>query len=130
MEVFLLLTKALPLDAPKEEMYPKRNTEQEVYDFILSEIDAVEETLSGLPDEYGRVNQGVALALKSRIALYAGSIAQFGTVQEDGLVGILGELSNGYYQQAYDAAVKLQGLGKYSLYNEDSDKVQNLRISF
>ena len=125
-----LVTKALPLDAPAEEMYPKRNTEQEVYDFILSEIDAVEETLAGLPDEYGRVNQGVALALKCRAALYAGSIAQFGTVQKGGLVGIPSELSKGYYQQAYDAAVKLQGLGKYSLYSEDADKVQNFKNIF
>ena len=101
-----LVLKALPMDTPAEEMYPKRNTEQEVYDFILSEIDAVEETLKGLPEQYGRINQGMALALKCRAALYAGSIAQFGSVQSNGLVGIPQDQAKNYYQKAYDAAKK------------------------
>lgn len=125
-----LVTKALPMDAPEEEMYPVRNSEQEVYDFIISEIDAVEEILAGLPDQYGRANQGTALALKSRAALYAGSIAQFGTVQLDGLLGIPQDQAKNYYQKAYDAAIKIQGLGKYRLYNEDADKVENFKNVF
>lgn len=125
-----IVTKAIPMDAPDEEMYPARNSEQEVYDFILSEIDAVEETLAKLPQQYGRANQGVALALKCRAALYAGSIAQFGTIQLNGLLGIPSELAANYYQQAYDAAIKLQALGKYRLYNEDSDKVENFKNVF
>lgn len=125
-----IVTEALPMDAPNEKMYPSRNSEQEVYDFILSEIDAVEETLAGLPDEYGRVSQGAALALKCRAALYAGSIAQFGTMQLEGLLGIPQDQAKPYYQKAYDAAIKIQGLGKYVLYNQDADKVQNFRNIF
>lgn len=125
-----LVVKALPMDAPAEEMYPKRNTEQEVYDFILSEIDAVEESLKGLPEQYGRINQGMALALKCRAALYAGSIAQFGSVQLNGLLGIPQDQAKIYYQKAYDAAKKIQSLGKYELYNQDADKIENFKNIF
>jgi len=125
-----LITKALPMDAPKEEMYPARNSEQEVYDFVISELDEIEESLNLLPAKYGRASQGAALALKCRAALYAGSIAQFGTVQLNGLLGIPQTQADHYYQIAYDAAKKLQGLGKYSLYEEDADKVENFKNVF
>lgn len=125
-----IVTEALPMEAPNEKMYPSRNSEQEVYDFILSEIDAVEETLTSLPDEFGRASQGAALALKCRAALYAGSISQFGTTQLNGLLGIPQDQEKNYYQKAYDAATKIQGLGKYVLYNQDADKVRNFRNVF
>lgn len=125
-----LVTEALPMDAPDEKMYPVRNSEQEVYDFIITEIDAVEDLLTALPADYGRASQGAALALKCRAALYAGSIAQFATMQLDGLLGIPQGQANNYYQKAYDAAIKIQGLGKYVLYNQDADKVQNFRNVF
>ncbi|MEG2066246.1 MAG: RagB/SusD family nutrient uptake outer membrane protein, partial [Tannerellaceae bacterium] len=101
-----------------------------VYDFIISEIEAVEGTLPGLPEAFGRATEGAACALKCRAALYAGSIAQFGTVQKGGLVGIPQELANNYYQKAYEAAKKIQSLGKYELYNQDADKTQNFRNVF
>ena len=125
-----IVTEALPMNAPDEKMYPSRDSEQEVYDFILSEIDAVEGTLTGLPELFGRASQGAALALKCRAALYAGSIAQFGTMQLDGLLGIPQDQAKNYYQKAYDAAIKIQGLGKFVLYNQDVDKVQNFRNIF
>jgi len=125
-----LLTEALPLDAPEDKMYPTRNTEQEVYDFIISELDAVEEVLKGLPDMFGRATQGAALALKCRAALYAASIAQFGTEQLNGLLGIPQAQTNNYYQSAYDAAKKIQGLGIYGLYEDDEDKVLNFKNIF
>lgn len=125
-----LVTKAIPMDAPAEEMYPSRNTEQEVYDFVISEIDDIEEQLNGLPQDYGRTTQGAALALKCRAALYAGSVAQFGKVEKNGLVGIPQTEAQRYYQAAYDAAKKIQNLGKYALYNEDADKVTNFRNVF
>ena len=125
-----LVTKALQMDAPAEEMYPKRNSEQEVYDFIINEVNEIEEDLKNLPEEYGRATQGAALALKCRAALYAGSIAQFGTMQLDGLLGIPQEKAQSYYQASYDAAMKIKSLGKYELYNQDADKVENYKNIF
>lgn len=124
-----LVTEVLPLDAPDKKMFPPRNTEQEVYNFVLSELDAAEVLLKDLPQTYGRASQGAALALKCRTALYAGSIAQFGTIQLNGLLGIVPAQATNYYKIAYDAAKKIQGLG-YRLYNEDVDKVTNFKNIF
>ena len=41
--------------------------------------------------DLGRATKYAALALKSRVALYAASIAQYGKVQLDGVVGIPSE---------------------------------------
>ncbi|MDR1981259.1 MAG: RagB/SusD family nutrient uptake outer membrane protein [Tannerellaceae bacterium] len=123
-----LMTKALPLDAPREELYPTRNSEQEIYDFVISEVDAIEEALKGTT-EFGRSTQGAALALKCRAALYAGSIARFGTVQLNGLLGIPQAQASTYYQKAYDAAKKIGECG-YALYNADEDKAVNFRNIF
>lgn len=124
-----LITKEIMMDAPEEELYPKRNSEQEIYDFIISELDDIEEFVKSFT-EYGRVSQGAVLALKCRAALYAGSIAQFGTVQLDGLLGIPQTQASVYYQKSYDAAKKIMSLGKYALYNNDADKVTNFKNIF
>lgn len=78
-----LVTKVVSKDDPEDVIYPKRNTEQEVYDYVISEVDAIANSLpeqvSG--SEYGRASKYTALALKSRAALYAASIAKYGKVQ-------------------------------------------------
>lgn len=128
-----LVTKALDLNAPKEELFPKRNKEQEVYDFIINEMDTI---ASELPDkqggtDIGRPSKYAALSLKCRAALYAASISQFGQVQLDGVVGIDPGLATSYYQKAYDAAKMIMNSGLYSLYNKyPDDKVQNFRNLF
>ncbi|MDR1336171.1 MAG: RagB/SusD family nutrient uptake outer membrane protein [Tannerella sp.] len=123
-----LITKTLQLDSPEEELYPKRNSEKEIYDFVIAELDAIEENLKGVT-EYGRATQGAALALKCRAALYAGSIARYGTVQLGGLLGIPQDQAAGYFQQSLDAAYKIRDLG-YQLYNQDADRVENFRNAF
>lgn len=127
-----LITVAQGLDDSKENLYPKRNKEQEVYDFIISEMDAI---VGDLPEiyssgDYGRPTKYAALALKCRAALYAGSIAQYGTIQLDGVIGINNSLAITYYQQAYDAAKKIVNSGKYVLYNQDANKITNFRNVF
>ena len=127
-----LITKVQSITDSQDVLYPKRNTEQEVYDYVLSEIDAI---VANLPEtygssDYGRPTKYAALALKCRAALYAGSIAQNGTVQKDGLVGITSSLSKTYYQKAYDAAQLVMKSGKYALYNSDANKVTNFKNVF
>ena len=124
-----LITKEIALNAPEEELYPVRHSEQEIYDFIIDEMDAIEEAVRSI-NTYGRVSQGAVLALKCRAALYAGSIAQFGTVQLNGLLGIPQAQAQAYYQKSYDAAMKIIGLNRYALYNDDDNKVTNFRNIF
>src|SRR5687768_5887460 len=53
-----------------------RNKEEEVYDFIASEVDAIKNVL-GNAGSKRRANKYTALALKSRAMLYAGSLAKY-----------------------------------------------------
>lgn len=124
-----LVTKVAHLDDPEEILYPKRNSEKEIYDFIISEMDDIEDDLVGTVD-YGRPTRETALAMKCRVALYAASIAQFGTVQLNGLLGFPAGESESYYQKAYDAANEIIRGNKHCLYNEDTDKVENFKNIF
>ena len=124
-----LITKEQQLDDPKEELYPARNSEQEIYDFIISEIDAIANDLP-VNQTIGRPSKWAALTLKSRAALYAGSIAQFGAVQLNGKLGIAQSQATSYYQKAYDASLQVINSGVYQLYNNDADKVKNFRNIF
>jgi hypothetical protein len=123
-----LITETLQLDSPEDRLYPVRNSEKEIYDFVIAELDAIEEDMKGLT-EYGRASQGAALALQCRAALYAGSVARYGKIQLDGLLGIPQDQANGYFQKSLDAANKIKALG-YTLYNQDADKVENFKNVF
>ena len=83
-----IITK--PQQRTDEDLYPQRNSEKEVYEFIRKELDDI---IKVLPESYdaankGRISKYTALALKSRAMLYAASIAQNGEIQLDGLLGV------------------------------------------
>ncbi|MCM1449147.1 MAG: RagB/SusD family nutrient uptake outer membrane protein [Clostridiales bacterium] len=127
-----LITVPQSLDDPYDELFPKRNSEQQIYDFIISEMDDIinneylnEDVPAG---DLGRPSKYAALALKSRAALYAGSIAQFGTIQLDGLLGIPSDLAEHYYKECIKASEEIGK--KHSLYNNESDKVANFKNIF
>lgn len=97
-----------------------RNKEDEVYEYILAEIDAV---ITDLPDtriaaESNRATKSVALALKSRAMLYAGSIARYGKVQLNGLIGIPAENAGKYYSESVSASKAIIANHIFSLYNK------------
>ena len=126
-----IITKETSIDAPDEEMYPKRSTEQESYDFIIDELTDIADRLEAKP-EAGRAGKGAALTLLSRVALYAGSIQQFGKVALDGLNGIPQGTTKNYYQIAADAAKRVMTECGYSLYKGTAgqSKVEALRDIF
>lgn len=128
-----LITKAQSISDSPESINVPRDKEEAVYNFVLSEMDAIyndlPETATG--SELGRATKYAALALKCRAALYAGSIAQFGNIQLNGVLGIDKAKASSYYQQAYDAAKLVMNDGKFALYNKiPSDKVANYRAIF
>ena len=126
-----IITKETSIDAPDEEMFPKRSTEQESYDFIIDELTDIADRLEAKP-EAGRAGKGAALTLLSRVALYAGSIQQFGKVALDGLNGIPQGTTKNYYQIAADAAKRVMTECGYSLYKGTAgqSKVEALRDIF
>ncbi|MET0242770.1 MAG: RagB/SusD family nutrient uptake outer membrane protein [Flavitalea sp.] len=126
-----LITKAQELDEPEETLYPVRDKEAAIYDFILSELDAAAADLpESVGENLGRPSKYAALALKSRAALYAGSIAKFGTVDLDGIVGIPSDRANAYYEISYNASREIIQSNKFALYSSDADKVKNFRNLF
>ena len=126
-----LITKETSLDASEEEIYPERSTEQECYDFIIDELTDIADVLEERP-EAGRAGKGAALTLLSRVALYAGSIQQFGNVENNGLNGIPKGTEKNYYQIAADAAKRVMTECHYSLYqgNAGQSKAEVLRDVF
>ncbi len=133
-----IITEAQDIDAPTESIFVPRNSEKEVYDFIIEELDDIAEIL---PSEYavpdkGRPSKWAALALKSRAALYAASIARYGSVQT--VSAPLGDLVLGfpssdvdYYAQiSYDASAAIIGNGIHSLYEQIADPTSNFQNLF
>ncbi len=107
-----------------------RNKEEEVYDFIAGELDAVKDQL-GNDASNTRANKYTALALKSRALLYAGSIAKYNNrmgapiATPGGEVGIPAGRASDYYTQSLAAAREILSSGRYSLYNANPSRGEN-----
>lgn len=126
-----LITNVQNENDADEELYPSRNTEKELYDFIYSEL---QDIVSSLPDDrtgaQGRVDKWTALALQSRAMLYAASVSDFGDVALNGLVGIPSSDAETYYQRSYEASELLMESGYFSLYDAVDNKVDNFSNLF
>lgn len=98
-----------------------RSSEQAIWDFIASDLD---DAFTKLPDisgtKKGRATKWAAMAFKSRIMLYAASIAKYNTINLTSggvqLCGIPAAKANDYFKASYDAAAQV--VGKYSLYKQ------------
>lgn len=99
-----------------------RSTEKQTYDQVLSDFNKAITLLQGKSIGRWEPNLDAAYALKSRAALYAGSIAQFDgmlPLKKNGLVGINSSEANNYYTQSLEASRKLMpapfGTGTFQL---------------
>lgn len=120
--------------------YP-RAKESEMYDFIISEAEAIKADLpidnKTNATDAARATRGAALAMESRAALYAGSIAKYGATTPQvslpgGEVGIPAGMANDYYTKALNAAKEIinGGNGNYALYNKKADLADNFANIF
>ena len=113
-----------------------RNTEKDCYDFIAEDLDLAADlmekgkTILSDASYSGRANEYIAYALKSRAMLYAGSIARYGSVNLNGLVGIESQYADHYFTLAFEAAEKVVSSGKYSLYRGNTNKEKNFAELF
>lgn len=115
-----IVTEVQVFDNNLEELQVSRNKEEEVYDFILNELDAA---IVDLPNSWDAANMNratklVAQALKSRAMLYAGSIAKYGTVQLNGLIGIPSDKANTYFSESIKASKVIMDSSVYGLYDK------------
>ncbi|MGY4536143.1 hypothetical protein ACVW0P_000537 [Mucilaginibacter sp. UYNi724] len=116
-----------------------RSKESDIYDFVISEAEAIK---TDLPDNIkesikSRATKAAALAMEARAALYAGSIAKYGaTTPQVSLpgneVGIPASMANDYYTKALTAAQAIitQQAGSYQLYKILPDLSDNFAAVF
>jgi len=100
-----------------------RAKESDIYDFVISEAEAIKGLLPSDPTEKSRATKAAALAMEARAALYAGSIAKYGASTPQvslsgGEVGIPSGMATGYYTKALAAAQEIinGSAGSYKLY--------------
>lgn len=134
-----LITKSYEWDESNEESdyrFP-RATESEVYNFICDEVDEIKDDLDARVGTIAiktRATKGAALALKSRAALYAGSIAKY-TEKRPALelktegweAGIPASEADDFFRKSLDAAQELMTdlSDVYVLYDQKVDKAEN-----
>jgi len=128
-----ILDKVQEIGVTESDLWVARNSHKECTDFILADLDYA---MANMPatSAKGRANKYVAAALKSRVALFAGSIAKYGgnythTVDDVMLCGIPAENANDYFQQAWEAA-KVVEQGGFALYQGNSDLEENFAEVF
>src|SRR5690606_4074964 len=104
-----------------------RAKESEIYDFIISEAEVIKELLPANANAKSRASKGAALAMETRAALYAASVAKYGSKTPQvalpgGEVGIPANLADGYYTIALRATQEIisGSAGAYALYNNPS----------
>lgn len=122
----IILEAQNPDTTPENEYYPARNTEKEVYDQVLADAQLAFDLLPNRwSAEKGRVNKWGAKSLESRAALYAASIAKYGTVQLNGVVGIPSSDAETYYNISLTASRKIITEGGYTLFDKYPNKADN-----
>jgi hypothetical protein len=127
-----LVTKQLVYDfsGDPSPLQQARNKEEEVYDFIASELDAVKDQL-GNGTSNTRANKFTALAVKSRAMLYAASIAKYNSqlpspiTTPGGEVGMPAARAKDYYTKSLAASQEIINSGSYDLYKTNPDKGAN-----
>jgi len=134
-----LITKSLLYDFGGDPTYLQepRAKESAVYDFVLSEGDAIKDVLPANLNDKSRASKGAVLAMQSRAALYAGSIAKYGVSTPQvslpgGEVGIPADAANAYFTKALNAAQAIisGSAGAYALYKSKPDLSENFASIF
>jgi hypothetical protein len=121
-----IVDKVQPLPANVADVIVPRATEKDTWDFVLSDLDLA---IANLPtdrptDGIYRATKWVALALKSRVALHAASVAKFwnkaslvGAAVDAKLVGGMTTAdANAYYQICIDASKLIMDNTAFALY--------------
>lgn len=134
-----LILKSLLYDFSGDPTYLQqaRAKESEMYDFVISEAEAIKGLLPANLVDRSRASKGAALAMEARAALYAASIAKYGAntpsvALPGGEVGIPASLSQKYYQTALKAAQEIisGSAGGYALYKGKPDLSDNFASVF
>jgi len=123
-------------------LYKPRSTEKETWDFALECCDLAVQHLGENLGNRRRINKWTALALKSRIALHAASVAKYwdkaplsGRAVDDKLVGgFTYDDAMNYYAQCIEASRQIIDGGRFSLFRSSpvtpAEAAENYRLMF
>lgn len=108
-----------PLDIEDEKLFGGRDNRGIVMDKILEDINFAIENINDNPDPSRTlITKDVALALKSRIALFEGTFRKY---HSGGLASDLEGTSDFWLTEAVDAAQEVMDRGNFSIYNGSGD---------
>lgn len=104
-----------------------RSSRSETVDFILEDLDRAIVMMDARDANGGNqwINKDVALAFKSRVALYEGTWEKYHTGTDFGIPGSNG---SGYLKQAVDAAQILMSSGRYGIWEGTAQSYTDLFI--
>lgn len=108
------------------DLYKARDPRTLVMDSVLSDLNFASNNIRAAKNaSSSRITRNVALALKSRICLFEGSMRKYHTQLE--LASTAGE----WFREAADAAEKIMGTNMYKIYNTNNPQsdYRNLFIS-
>lgn len=132
-----LVTNTLEYDYKGDatSLQSSRAKESEIYDFVISEAEAIKNQLPADVNEKSRATKAAALAMEARAALYAASIAKYGATTPQvslpgGEVGIPANMASAYYTKALAAAQEIINSGSYKLYQVLPDLSDNFAAIF
>jgi hypothetical protein len=114
---------------PDEAAIP-RNSEQEIWDYVNTELQAAADLMPGASETRGRANKYIALGILSRTALYAATIAKYNTIinvdpaTSKRVQGINTTEALRYFKISYKASLDVAA-GGFQLYRVNPDKVAN-----
>lgn len=143
--VVLMGEDVTPTDAVAADMQIPRSSFDDCVNYVVSELDKAAEVLpltpqsNGQPSdaEYGRITKGIALAVKSRLLLYAASPLYNGNKDLAAFTNLDGKplIAQTYdaqkWKRAADAAKAVIDLGLYSLYKDPTgDPIKSLNGLF
>ena len=128
-----LITKVFVID---DNFDIARDTYSDCIKFIVDECDKAAALLpmKHTGDNLGRATKGAALALKSRVLLYAASDLHntkvFPEYSNPELIGYIDENRTGRWKAAKDAAKAVIDMGIYSLYKGNPSSTENVSENF
>ena len=103
-----------PLEVDDEQLFAGRDSRAVVMDHVLEDLDyAIANIATETNASRTRVTKNVALALKSRIALFEGTFRKY---HAGGLASRLEGTADFWLQQAADAAAQIMNGGNFSLH--------------
>ncbi len=122
-------------------LFTPRSTEKETWDFVMENCDLAASLLGEGDGTRRRGTKWAALALKSRAALHAASVAKFwnraplsGPAKDAGYVGMDASVANHYYEECIKASEEIIKNSPFTLYKSDpaspEEAAENYREMF